>query len=68
MREREDEAVEFENSVCSAETEKAIRAKVDGEFHWIPKSQLHDDSEIYRNGDTGKLVVKEWWAKKEGWI
>jgi hypothetical protein len=39
----------------------------DGPF-WIPKSALHEDSEVWseKNGD-GELIVKAWFARKEGW-
>lgn len=53
-------------------TEKALLIENgEGEEHWIPFSQIHDDSEIYENakkGDQGKLVISEWLAKKCGWV
>lgn len=33
---------------------------------WIPRSQIHDDSEVYEQGHTGDVVVTTWWAEKEG--
>lgn len=33
---------------------------------WIPKSQIHDDSEVWRAGQSGKLVITGWFADKEG--
>lgn len=38
-----------------------------GEPFWVPKSVLHDNSEVYAVGHSGSLVVKTWWAEKEGW-
>lgn len=35
---------------------------------WVPQSQVHDDSDIYQEGEEGDLKVKTWWAEKEGWI
>jgi len=35
---------------------------------WVPHSQIHDDSETYKEGTSGTLGVTEWFAKKEGWI
>lgn len=35
---------------------------------WIPHSQITDDSEVYKPGTSGKLVVKEWLAEQRGWI
>lgn len=37
--------------------ENAIRREV-----WIPKSQIHDDSEVWADGDKGTLVIPEWLA------
>ena len=31
---------------------------------WVPKSVVHDDSEVYEDGHEGTLVVQEWFAKK----
>lgn len=33
---------------------------------WIPQSVIDDDSEVFAQGDVGKLVVKGWWGRKEG--
>jgi len=37
------------------------------EAKWIPKSVIHDDSEIYDDGEgsEGQLVVLTWFAEKE---
>lgn len=51
------------------ETEKAILVVLedDGEREiWIPKTQIHDDSEVWKEGQTGELIVKAWFAEKEG--
>lgn len=36
---------------------------------WIPKSALHDDSEVYdpKEESRGRLIVKGWFARKRGW-
>jgi hypothetical protein len=34
---------------------------------WVPLSVIHDDSEVYADGHTGKLVVHRWFAEKERW-
>ena len=53
---------------CIKETAKAILLKpTDGsEQYWVPKAVVHDDSEVYEEGQEGRLVVKAWWAEKEG--
>lgn len=33
---------------------------------WVPRSQITDDSEVYEIGDEGQLVVKSWFAEREG--
>jgi hypothetical protein len=52
------------------ETADAILVEAD-EFDepvWIPKSCIDDDSEVYEDGTEGTLIVKKWFAKKNGWI
>lgn len=64
----EDEVVEFEDVFCEAQTPRAILVEIDGEKHWIPQSQIHSDSEVYRKDDSGTLVVTRWFAEKEGLV
>lgn len=51
-------------------TERAVLVEMeDGDERWIPFSVIHDNSEIYEgdeSGGEGELVVKEWFAEKEG--
>jgi len=50
-------------------SEKAILFRQeDGEEIWVPQSVIHDNSEVWKKGDVGILIVKEWWAKKQEWI
>lgn len=56
---------------CLRESPKAllVTAKDLGDKEvWIPKSVIHDDSEVYKKGDHGTLKVPMWFAEKEGWI
>lgn len=49
------------------ETQKAVLVRLDdGSEHWVPKSQIHEDSEVYASGTDGTLIVSRWWAEKEG--
>jgi len=50
------------------ETEKAIMFSSDGEIFWIPKSLISDDSEVQGTGDTGTLIIHEWFARKAGLV
>ncbi len=53
---------------CTAETAKAILVESPGKKdRWIPISQVHDDSEVFERGGSGKLAVRKWFAVKEGW-
>jgi len=56
----------FEDVTCHHETEKAIFVKIDGQEYIIPKSQVSDDSEVYKEGTSGKLVITVWIAEKKG--
>lgn len=48
------------------ETAKALLvATEDGQRHWIPKSAVHNDSEVYSlKSGPGKLIVFRWLAEK----
>jgi hypothetical protein len=52
-------------------TDKALRVKsdfFDSGVEWIPKSQIHDDSEVYKEGTDGTLIVTAWFAEQRGWV
>lgn len=49
---------------CIAETAKAILVEIDGSEYWIPFSQIDEDSEVYRKGDIGELVITQWIAEQ----
>ena len=63
---------EIDGASVIGETDLALLIEADlfDEEQWIPKSQIHDDSEVFDAGDNseGTLVVKEWFAKKKEWI
>ena len=50
------------------ETEKALHVEVDGypEPVWIPKSQLHEESDIAHRGDDGVFYIPAWLAREKG--
>jgi hypothetical protein len=39
-----------------------------GDRVWIPKSVIHDDSEVFDADENarGKVVVMQWWAEANG--
>ncbi len=51
----------------SRATPKAVLVVIARKEVWIPQACIHDDSEIWKHGDAGKLVVKAWFARKMGW-
>lgn len=67
---RNDETVTFENVRCLKETDLAILCVVDGQEVWLPKSHVHDDSEVFddEENSAGKLVISEWLATTKGLI
>lgn len=60
----------FQDAVCTKQTDRALLIECpefDG-ARWIPRSQIDDDSEVYKEGDEGALVISGWFAEKEGLI
>lgn len=49
------------------ETDAALLVELEsGETVWIPKSCVHEDSEVWKDGQVGDVVVKRWFAEKNG--
>jgi hypothetical protein len=68
---REQEGFTIEGAEAVRETSKALLVEADffdeGQA-WIPRSQIHADSEVFELHGKGKLVVTAWWAKKQEWV
>lgn len=47
-------------------TPAALLCRIQGDQFWVPQSQVHDDSEVYQEGDKGALVCSEWIAESKG--
>lgn len=50
-------------------TAKALLVQLEtGDEVWIPRSVLHDNSEVYDDAENreGEVVVKQWFADREG--
>lgn len=45
---------------------QALLVDVDGDCVWIPCSQISDDSEVYKPGDVGELIIPQWLAEEKG--
>lgn len=65
--EDDDEVATFCGAQGAQETERALQVVLSsGRTLWVPKSVIHDDSEVFETGHSGKLVLKMWFALKEG--
>jgi hypothetical protein len=70
------EGVTIGDGECVRATERAVLVELHGPRDvfgghsvrqvWIPKSVLHDDSEVFEDGGTGAVIVHRWWADQEG--
>jgi len=60
------EPVRIDDVVCIRQTAKAILVVIEDVERWIPQSAIHDDSEVWQDGDKGELVVAGWFAEKVG--
>ncbi len=63
---RENRTVTISKVRALRATERAVLCEIDGDEHWIPKSQIDDDSEVYDAGHEGDLVITEWIATQKG--
>jgi hypothetical protein len=63
-----EQTVEFEDVTVEGETDLALLCTIDDKKHWIPKSVMHEDSEVLSEGDTGTIVIMRWFAEKEGLV
>jgi len=62
------ETVEIDDVFVKIETEKALLCQIDEEEFWIPKSQIAEDSEVYKKNQTGTLTVARWLAEVKGLV
>lgn len=72
MSERDESPVDIQVDAIVVETERAIQVSLSetGDLAWIPKSVIHDDSEVWTKTEAGgmhggKLVIFEWFAERE---
>ena len=64
----DEENVEFEDVKAIHASELALCCLIDGKTVWIPQSQIHDGSEVWKAGDQGTLVLTRWIAAKKGLV
>ena len=49
-------------------TASALLCRIDGKDHWIPQSQIDDDSELWEAEQEGELIVSQWFAEQKGLV
>lgn len=61
-----EETFSIPDITCLFETDKALKCSREEypEPFWVPKSQVHEDSEVFETGHVGTLVVTLWWAEQ----
>jgi hypothetical protein len=60
----------IENAKCVKQTDNGgllIEAPDFDEPTWIPQKGVHEDSEVYKVGTEGVLIVEDWLAEARGW-
>lgn len=63
------ERADFPRASCQGETDKALLIHFDtGEQHWMPKSQIDDDSEVFERGHFGTFICSQWIAEQKGLV
>lgn len=71
------ETAKYDGCTAIRETGKALHVTIPELYGgdpinavWVPKSQIHDDSEVYDAEEhaNGMLVVSEWFATQKGWL
>ena len=60
------DSVAIDRVTCTKATDHALLCVIDGVEHWIPRSQVFDESDVLEEGDTGSLVITEWIAQQKG--
>ena len=62
-----DDTHESYNVSVVTETDKALLVRFkDSTEKWIPKSVIHVDSDVFEADSEGTLIVKRWFAEREG--
>lgn len=64
--------VEFHNAEAlrtnDAQTALLVKLEDQEEALWFPQSTIDEDSEVWRPGDKGTLVVSQWIAEKKNLV
>lgn len=69
--EYEERWVAFEGAAVQHATDAALLVTFSGDSDlgleplWIPRSQVHEDSEVHDQNTDGTLIVSRWFAEQE---
>lgn len=61
----DDEYETFDNVTIKHVTDKGgvlVKFEEGGE-HWLPAKAIHDDSDVFKKGDSGSIAVCNWWLE-----
>ncbi len=64
---RDEDGVVVGIATVVKDSDKAVLVRLEDGEVWVPKSQIHDDSEVWKSDQTGTLIVTRWFAEKQGW-
>jgi hypothetical protein len=56
----------FPGVKCIAEGPRSILVLIGDEKKWIPQALIHADSEVWKRGQEGTLVLPEWFVIERG--
>lgn len=58
----------IKNTKAIRDSGRALLVEIPGHSDpiWIPQGQIDEDSEVWRDGDEGDLVITEWIAEQKG--
>ena len=62
----DDDNVTIECTALQQTAKGLLVRSEDGKEAWLPQSQIHDDSEVWKKGQKGKLVIPTWLAEDKG--
>ncbi len=61
----DDKHVTIQDVTAVRDSDKAVLCDIEGEEIWIPKSQIHADSEVYAKETEGALIITRWIAEQK---
>jgi hypothetical protein len=69
-----EETVSIDDVKAIRSTQMALLVRIGGKKEeggmevWIPQSQIDGNSEVWKEGDEGELVISQWIAEQKGLV